>query len=107
MLHTAHNDDSDPTFGVERSYLEGREVYRFLGKPENLRNMYRAGNHSSGPAPDNVTAKHRRQNLDWFDLSFGRGTARQSDFPEVLLHQFDWTAWKDLQSPTSPRHSHT
>ncbi len=99
MLHTACNDGSDPTFGVERSYLQGREVYRFLGKPENLRNMVRTGNHESGPAPDYVTAKHRRQNLDWFDLSFGRGTARQSDFPEVLLHQFDWEAWKELQSP--------
>jgi hypothetical protein len=99
MLHTAYNDGSDPTFGVERSYLQGREVYRFLGKPENLRNIYRTGNHSSGPAPDYVTAKHRQQNLDWFDLSFGRGTARQSDFPEVLLHQFDWNAWKELQSP--------
>jgi len=99
MLHTAHNDDSDPTFGIERTYLQGREVYRFLGKPENLRLMYRTGNHSSGPAPDLVTAEHRRQNLDWFDLSFGRGTARQSDFPEVLLHQFDWNAWKETQSP--------
>ena len=99
MLHTAHNDDSDPTFGVERTYLEGRQVYRFLGKPENLRLIYRTGNHESGPAPDYVTPKHRRQNLDWFDLSFGRGTARQDDFPEVLLHQFDWEAWKQRQSP--------
>ena len=99
MFHTAHNDDSDPTFGVERTYLQGREVYRFLGKPENLRNIYRTGNHSSGPAPDNVTAKHRRQNLDWFDLSIGRGTAKQGDFPEVLLHQFNWNVWKERQSP--------
>jgi dienelactone hydrolase len=99
MLHTAHNDDSDPTFGVERTYLEGRAVYRFLGKPENLRNIYRTGNHESGPAPDYVTAEHREQNLDWFDLSFGRGRARQDDFPEVLLHQFDWDAWKRKQSP--------
>ena len=98
MLHTAHNDDSDPTFGVERTYLEGREVYRFLGKPENLRVIYRTGDHSSGPPPDCVTPEHRRQNLDWFDLSFGRGVAKQSDFPEVLLHRFDFGAWKETQS---------
>lgn len=99
MFHTAHNDDGDPTFGVERTYLTGREVYRFLGRPDHLRNMYRPGSHESGPAPDYVTAPHRQQNLDWFDLSFGRGTAMQSDFPEVLLHQFDWQAWKKRQSP--------
>ena len=98
MFHTAHNDGSDPTFGVERAYLAGREVYRFLGKAENLRNIYRTGNHESGPAPDYVTAKHRRQNLEWFDLSFGRGTATQDDFPEVLLHQFDWDAWRAAQT---------
>lgn len=98
MLHTAHNDGSDPTFGVERAYLAARAVYRFLGKPEHLRNMYRVGNHESGPAPDYVTETHRRQNLDWFDLSFGRGTARQSDFPEVLLHHFDWDDWKASQA---------
>ena len=97
MLHTAYNDDSDPTFGAERTYLEGRTVYRFLGKPENLRLVYRRGSHESGPAPDYVTPEHRKQNLDWFDLSFGRGTARQEDFPEVLLHQFDWEAWRANQ----------
>lgn len=101
MLHTAYNDDSDPTFGAERTYLEGRSVYRFLGKPENLRLMYRTGSHESGPAPDYVTAEHRKQNLDWFDLSFGRGTAKQEDFPEVLLHQFDWEAWKETQDMES------
>ena len=98
MLHTAHNDGSDPTFGVERTYLEGREVYRFLGKPDHLRNMYRTGNHQSGPAPDYVTPEHRRQNLDWFDLSFGRGTAKQSDFTEILLHHFNWNSWKESHS---------
>ena len=103
MLHTAHNDGSDPTFGVERTYLQGRDVYHFLGKPESLRNMYRTGNHESGPAPDYVTPEHRRQNLDWFDLSFGRGTAKRADFPEVLLHQFDWNAWKEHQSPEDLR----
>lgn len=91
MLHTAYNDGADPTFGVERGYLQGREVYRFLGHPEHLRNMYRPGNH--GP----ITDQHVRQNLDWFDLSFGRGQAKQEDFPEILLHQFDWDAWKAKQ----------
>jgi dienelactone hydrolase len=100
MLHTAHNDSSDPTFAVEQTYLQGREVYSFLKKPENLRNIYRTGDHESGPPPDLITEAHRRQNLDWFDLAFRRGSAKQNEFPEVLLHQFDWEDWKRNQSPT-------
>jgi|GEM_PF-161253 len=92
MLHTAHNDSCDPTFGVERGYLEGRKVYEFLGHPERLRNVYRKGNHNP------VTAEHVKQNLDWFDYAFGRGRATVKDFPEVLLHHFDWQGWRGSQS---------
>ena len=38
-----------------------------------------------------------RQNLDYLDMAFGRGKAKASDFPEVLLHAFDWQAWKTKQ----------
>src|SRR5690606_36241331 len=55
------------------------------------------GNHSSGPPPEEISAADRKVNLDWFDLAFGRGTAKQEDFPEVLLHQFDWHGWKKQQ----------
>jgi len=92
MIHTAHQDDGDPTFGVERTYLEGRKVYELLGRPENLRVVYRTGGH------DPITDEHRRVNLDWFDLSFGRGTARQADFPEEFIHRFDWNMWKARMS---------
>ena len=92
MIHTAHNDGSEPTFAVERAYLEGRKVYSLLGKPENLRVLYRPGQH--GP----ITEEQRRQNLDWLDLSFGRGTARQANFPEELIHEFDWSGWRAKQT---------
>lgn len=99
MIHTAHNDGSEPTFAVERAYLQGRSVYSFLGHPDNLRVLYRPGQH--GP----VTEEQRRRNMEWFDLSFGRGSAKQEDFPEELIHHFDWKAWKrgavadDLRHP--------
>jgi len=102
LVHTAHNDGCEPTFAVERAYLEGRKVYRLLGHPENLRVLYRTGQHTP------VTDEHRRQNIDWFDLSFGRGTAKQRDFPEELLHAFDWRAWRtglsnaDVAPPGGP-----
>jgi pimeloyl-ACP methyl ester carboxylesterase len=99
LIHTAHNDGCEPTLAVERAYQEGRNVYRLLGKPENLRVLYRPGGHNP------ITDEHRRQNFDWFDLSFGRGTAQQSDFPEEFIHKFDWENWKsklnkeDLNAP--------
>jgi len=88
LVHVAHNDGCEPTFAVERAYREGRSVYRLLGHPERLRILYRVGQHHP------FTDEHRRQNLDWLDLSFGRGTAKQADFPERLLHTFDWPAWR-------------
>ena len=88
MIHTAHQDGCEPTFAVERSYLEGKKVYRFLGHPENLRVIYRSGGH------DPIIDEHLQQNMDWFDLSFGRGTVKQNDFPEAFIHKFDWHAWK-------------
>ena len=88
LVHTAHNDGSEPTFAVERAYLEGRRVYALLGYPERLRIQYRPGQH--GP----ITPEHIEQNLDWLDLSFRRGDATQAEFPEALLHDFDVDAWQ-------------
>jgi pimeloyl-ACP methyl ester carboxylesterase len=91
MLHTAFNDGADPTFGVERNYLNAKKAWAFLGKESNICLGYRKGNH--GP----VTDEQIRHNLDYFDLAFGRGKARESDFPEVLMHDFDWEAWRSKQ----------
>ena len=102
LIHTAHHDGSEATFAVERAYREGRTVYQFLGQPDHLRVLYRPGQH------DPITDEHRRQNLDWFDLAFGRGTAQQSDFPEQYIHRFDWQHWNaqltkaDRQPPRIP-----
>ncbi len=97
LLDTAHQDGCDPTFAVERAYLEGRKVYRLLGCPENLRVSYRRGGHNP------ITEEHRRRNIDWFDLSFGRGSAKQSDFPEEFIHRFDWQTWKARLTPEDVR----
>jgi len=105
MIHTAHQDGCEPTFAVERSYLEGKKIYRFLGHPENLRVIYRSGGH------DPITDEHLQQNMDWFDLSFGRGAVKQSDFPEAFIHKFNWHAWKsqlnedDLKVPFNTNQS--
>lgn len=92
MIHTAYNDDCDPTFGVERSYLNAKKAYTLLGEPENIRLVYRKGDH------DPITSEHIKINLDFFDWAFGRGKVDPSEFQEKLLHQFDWKAWKEKQN---------
>ncbi|SDL35103.1 alpha/beta hydrolase family protein [Kriegella aquimaris] len=91
MLHTALNDGSDPTFGVERSYLNAKKAYQFLGVEHNIQLSYRAGNHNP------ITEAHTDHMFDFFDMSFGRGTAKREDFPEVLHHDFDWGEWQSKQ----------
>ena len=100
LIHTAHNDGSEPTFAVEKGYLEGRSVYRLLGAEQNLRIDYRSGGHSSGSPPEQVSRADRQRNLDWIDLSLGRGLAKRSDFTEELIHEFDWQEWSDTQKPS-------
>jgi pimeloyl-ACP methyl ester carboxylesterase len=91
MIHTAYNDGSDPTFGVERNYLNAKKAYEFLGAGNNIHLSYRTGQHNP------ITEAHTRLMFDYFDMSFGRGTATIEDFPEVLNHQFDFEAWKSKQ----------
>jgi dienelactone hydrolase len=96
LIHTAHNDGAEPTFAVEKAWLEGRKVYQFLEADQNLRVDYRPGGHSS-IGPDKISAADRKRNLDWIDLSFGRGSATHDDFPEVFLHNFNWDHWREQQ----------
>jgi dienelactone hydrolase len=100
LIHTAHTDGSEPTFAVEKAYLEGRSIYRLLDAEQNLRVDYRSGGHGS-VGPERISATDRKRNLDWIDLAFGRGEARAEDFPEKLFHDFDWNAWRDRQDGAS------
>jgi pimeloyl-ACP methyl ester carboxylesterase len=94
MLDTAYHDGSDPTFAVERSYLNAKNAWSLLGKEQNICLSYRKGNHNP------ITDQQVQHNLDYFDMAFGRGTFKASDFPESLLHDFDWQLWKNRQPDT-------
>ncbi len=91
MLHTALNDGSDPTFGVERNYLNAKKAYQLLGAEDNIYLSYRKGNH--GP----ITNSHTQHMFDFFDMTFGLGTKSKKDFPEVLYHNFNWEIWRSKQ----------
>ena len=99
LIHTGHNDGSEPTFAVEKAYIEGRSVYQLLGAGQNLRIDYRAGGHSSGQPPEQISFLDRQRNLDWIDVSFDRRLASRNEFSEQLIHDFDWQDWNTKQNP--------
>ncbi len=92
LISTACNDGCDQSFSAEQSYLAAREVYRFVKRPEALRILWRPGGHET-------CAQVIEAYLDWCDFAFGRSRA---GLPEVLIHQFDWDAWRRRPQPTPP-----
>lgn len=94
LLATAYNDGCEPTFAVERAYLAGQSVYRLLGRPNALRIQWRPGGHHRTLEEDLSTVDSY---FDWFNLAFDRGTARPSDFPDELIHHFDFQSWKSRE----------
>lgn len=85
LLSTALNDGCESTFAVERAYLAAQQVYERMGRAEALRIRWRPGGHET-------RAEDIQSYFDWFDSTLGRGTF---DFPEKLLHAFDWQAWRE------------
>ena len=64
-IATAHQDSCDYTFAneIEMSLKENLKVYSLLGKEENVRLIYRYGQHHG---LDDITTY-----FDWFDKAFG------------------------------------
>lgn len=111
LASTAWTDGCEPTWAVERAYHSGQAIYSALGAANNLRILYRPGQHHGFLDVDRY--------FDWFDRANGRtgfvdggsGASSSPLFPEKLLHNFDWSAWRssllplDLEppAPTAPR----
>ncbi len=91
LLSAAYNDGVSTSFAVERNYVACREVYRLLGRPQNVRIRWREGGHE-------WNAQDAEAYFDWFDRAFARGSA---EFPEQLLHTFDWAQWRAAQDAAS------
>ena len=94
LSECAWTDPCDPSFAVERAYSAGQEVYQFLNVSERLRIHYRPGQHHGFEDLENY--------FDWFDLAFGHGASLSSDFPEELLHDFDWKVWNSSGLTSHP-----
>lgn len=96
LIHTAHNDGAEPTFAVEKAYVEGRSVYQFLGNERHLQLDYREGGHAS-VGVDRISFEDRKRNLDWIDKAFEIGDPGSHNFKEELLFDFDWKSWRQQQ----------
>lgn len=84
-IATGHQDQaSDMIFAGEMNLKAALEPYALLGKPENLRHVYRYGQHHG--FVDISTY------FDWFDHAFGRG----SKYGAALLAQGAYTADQQL-----------
>jgi hypothetical protein len=85
MAATAWTDGCEPTWAVERAYKAGREVYRMLGAGDHLRVKYRPGQHHGFLDVDSY--------FDWMMFAGGAPGFGVGLFPELLLHDFDWSTW--------------
>ncbi|EGD82443.1 hypothetical protein PTSG_03090 [Salpingoeca rosetta] len=90
---TAHNDPCETSFAVERAYVAAKKVYAFLNATDKLHVVWRQGQHHGFELIENY--------FDLFDTALGRGRLSPKDFPEVLLHTFDWAAW-NATTPYQP-----
>jgi pimeloyl-ACP methyl ester carboxylesterase len=79
------NDPCDPNFAVEAAYKEGKTVYSRLQADENIRIIWRQGQHHGFERIQNY--------FDWYDAVFQRQGQTMANFPEVFLHNFSWEVW--------------
>ena len=73
----ALNDPCDPNFAVEGAYMEGKKVYQFYNATDNIRIVWRDGQHHG--------FEDIQSYFDWFDAAFARTAAISiaANFPEV------------------------
>lgn len=83
--------EGDITFANEQNYKAAQRAYILLNAADHLRIKYRPGDHHGF---DDIGTY-----MDWFDAAFD--AARTFDFPEQLLHNFNWTQWQ-ATTPVPP-----
>ena len=83
LLSIAINDSVESTWAMEQTYHSVKPVYALYNETDKLRILYRPASHETWP-----TTIERY--IDFCDLHFGRGHV---EFPETLIHPYDWNAW--------------
>ncbi len=90
LLSSALNDPVENAWAMQQTYQAVQPVYALYGAEQNLRILWRPGNHETW-----TTIIERY--LDWCDTHFGRA---QHAFGERLIYPFDWERWQAVSSST-------
>jgi dienelactone hydrolase len=91
MLGCAFTEEQSCDFGIEQNYHALRMVYEFLGAPENLGLIQRAGAHAT-------TAGDVEDYIDFLDVAFGRRFERAAK-PKLIL-DYTFETWKRIAGET-------
>ena len=86
LMGTGERDNVGQAWGDQQCYLAVKEVYRLLGKEENLGFYPSPGDHTVTPT---MTSDH----TDWLDMQFNR---KPFNFKENLIYSYDFEKWKDI-----------
>lgn len=78
----------DP-WAIEQTYVSLKELYTFLGVPENVSLRFRDGKHA-------VAARDIESYVDWLDIQFGRS---DKTWENQRYYAYDFDAWKQDKNP--------
>ena len=86
LMGTGERDHVGQPWGDQQSYLAVKEVYKLLGKEDNLGFYPVPGGHT-------VTPAMVEDQLDWLDMQFGR---KPFSWEENLIYTYSFDDWKNL-----------
>lgn len=88
LMGTGERDNVGQAWGDQQCYLAVKEVYRLLGKEQNLGFYPSPGGHT-------VTPVMVEDQLDWLDMQFGR---KPFNFKENLIYTYNFDKWKNISN---------
>lgn len=86
LLYSGYAESAGNPFGFEQAYRSALNVYKFLGRPENIWLHLRNGEHDT-------TAADIENFIDFFDTIFGRRRQAKS---ETWVHGYTFEGWQAL-----------
>jgi pimeloyl-ACP methyl ester carboxylesterase len=93
IMYSAYSEHEGNGWGYEQAYRSVRNVYRFLGREENVQLHLRSGEHD-------FVSNHVENYVNFFDTVFGRGSYPKS---ETWINGYTFEGWqKAAREPIDP-----